>query len=216
MKYLSLPRAIGALAIGLTVMIATTIFAQQLSSTSPGDQETAKLVAAMISKYHISQKSLDDRISGMLLARFVKELDPQKLYFLKSDVDDLAKYRDHLDDLLKLGKVDFAYEVFALYLKRLDERLAVAHKLVDAPHDFSIDETMEIDGDKMAWAADVKEANERWRKRIKFDLLTLNLDKTAPEEARKRLHKRYDTLKNYAHATEDNEVLEMYLTVPLP
>ena len=212
MKYLSLPRAIGALAIGLTVMIATTIFAQQLSSTAPADQETAKLVAAMISKYHISQKSLDDRISGMLLTRFVKELDPQKLYFLKSDIDDLAKYKDHLDDLLKLGKVDFAYEVFALYLKRLDERLAVAHKLVDVPHDFTIDETMEIDGDKMAWAADVKEANERWRKRIKFDLLTLTLDKTAPEEARKRLHKRYDTLKNYAHATEDNEVLEMYLS----
>ena len=212
MKYSSLPRAVGALAIGLTALIATTICAQQLSSNSPADQETAKLVVNMITRYHISQKPLDDRISAMLVGRFVKELDPQKLYFLKSDIDDLARYKDQLDDLVRIGKVDFAYEVFALYLKRLDERLAIAHKLVDAPHDFSLDETMEIDGDKMAWAADVKESNERWRKRIKFDLLTLNLDKTAGDEARKRLHKRYDTLKNYAHATEDNEVLEMFLS----
>lgn len=212
MKYSPLPRAIGALAIGLTVLIATTIFAQQLSSNAPGDQETAKLVSNMISRYHISQKPLDDRISAMLLERFVKELDPQKLYFLKSDVDALSRYRDHLDELLKVGKVDFAYEVFALYLKRLDERLAVAQSFVDVPHDFSIDESMEIDGDLIPWATDVKEINDRWRKRIKFDLLTLNLEKTEGDDARKRLHKRYDTLKHYAHDTEDNEVLEMFLS----
>jgi carboxyl-terminal processing protease len=58
----------------------------------------------------------------------------------------------------------------------------------------------------------VKEANERWRKRIKYDLLALKFDKTGGEDSKKRLHKRYDTLKHYAHDTEDNEVLEMYLT----
>lgn len=212
MKYSPLPRAFGALAIGLTVVVATTMFAQQLSAKSPADQETAKLVATMISKFHISQKPVDDRISAMLLSRYVKELDPQKLYFVKADVDKLADYREQLDDLLKAGKVDFGYEVFALYLKRLDERVAVAHKLIDAPHDFAIDESMAVDGDQMPWAADAKEANDRWRKRIKYDLLMLKLDKKTDEEARKQLHRRYDTVKNYAHATTDDEVLEMYLT----
>jgi carboxyl-terminal processing protease len=212
MKHFHLPRAIGTLAIGLTVLIATTIFAQQFSSNAPADQETARLVASMISKYHISQKPLDDRISAMLLNRFLKELDPQKMYFLKSDVDELAKYRDHLDDLIKRGNVDFAYEVFDLYLKRLDERLAVAKKLVESQHDFSIDESMAIDGDDLAWAADVKEANERWRKRIKYELLMLNIEKTTGEEAKKRLLKRYDTLKRNWHDTEDNEKLELYLS----
>lgn len=222
MKCSPLPRAIGALAISLTVLVATTIFAQQFQN-APADQETAKLVAAMISKYHISQKPLDDRISGMLLNRYVKELDPQKLYFLKSDIDELAPFRDHLDELLKLGKVDFAYEVFAKYLKRLGERIVVAHQLIDAPHDFSIDENMIIDGDELQWAADTKELNERWRKRIKYDLLTMTLEskdskdketkeKTTLEDARKRLHKRYDSVKNYWEKFEDNEQLEMYLS----
>ncbi|MCX7406638.1 MAG: carboxy terminal-processing peptidase [Planctomycetales bacterium] len=207
-----LSRAKTALTVGLMALVATTIFAQQASTTTAADQDTAKYVSSMISKFHISQKPLDDRISAMLVQRFVKELDPQKLYFVKPDIDGFAKYRDHLDDYLKQGKADFGYEVFALYLKRLDERLAVAHKLIDAPHDFALDESMVIDGDQLAWSADAAEANERWRKRVKYDLLTLQLDKVSAEDGRKRLHKRYDTVKRSAHDMEDNEVLEMYLS----
>ena len=143
-----LSRAKTALTVGLMALVATTIFAQQASTTTAADQDTAKYVSSMISKFHISQKPLDDRISAMLVQRFVKELDPQKLYFVKPDIDGFAKYRDHLDDYLKQGKADFGYEVFALYLKRLDERLAVAHKLIDAPHDFALDESMVIDGQR--------------------------------------------------------------------
>jgi carboxyl-terminal processing protease len=212
MLFSPLARAKLTLSVGLLALVATTIFAQQASSPATAEQDTAKYVATMISKFHISQKPLDDRISAMLVQRFVKELDPQKLYFLKSDVDGFAKYRDHLDDYLKQGKADFGFEVFALYLKRLDERLAVAHKLVDAPHDFTLDESMVIDGDQLAWATDSAEANERWRKRVKYDLLALHLDKVSAEESRRRLHKRYDTVKRGAHDMEDNEVLEMYLS----
>ena len=166
----------------------------------------------MITKYHISQKPLDDRISAMILQKFIKDLDSQKLYFLKSDIDGFARYRDQLDDLLKAGNVNFAHEVFKLYLQRLDERLAVAHQWIDAAHDFSLDESMMIDGEQVAWAPDVKELNDRWRKRVKYELLSLELDKVATDEAHKRLHKRYETIKRNAHDTEDNEVLEMFLS----
>ena len=99
-----------------------------------------------------------------------------------------------------------------LYLQRLDERLAVAHQWIDAAHDFSLDESMMIDGEQVAWAPDVKELNDRWRKRVKYELLSLELDKVATDEAHKRLHKRYETIKRNAHDTEDNEVLEMFLS----
>ena len=148
----------------------------------------------------------------MILQKFIKDLDSQKLYFLKSDIDGFARYRDQLDDLLKAGNVNFAHEVFKLYLQRLDERLAVAHQWIDAAHDFSLDESMMIDGEQVAWAPDVKELNDRWRKRVKYELLSLELDKVATDEAHKRLHKRYETIKRNAHDTEDNEVLEMFLS----
>ncbi len=197
----------------VVILVASTIGAQQLNNGNSSEQTTAKLVADMISKHHISQKQIDDRISQMLVKRLLKDLDSQKLYFLQSDIDDFNRYRDQLDDLVvKAGNVDFARVVFDTYLKRLDERVATAHKYVDAAHDFTVDESMSIDGDQIPWATDVKEINERWRKRIKFDLLSMKLDKIAPEEAKKRLHKRYDTVKRTAHDTEDSEVLEMYLS----
>ncbi|MBM4074432.1 MAG: tail-specific protease, partial [Planctomycetes bacterium] len=228
MKFSALSRASSTLMAGLVVIVGTTIFAERLSSAASADQETARLVSEMVSKYHISRKPLDDRISGMLLQRFIKELDPQKLYFLKTDVDNMAKYKDHLDDLLKQGKVDFAYEVYALYLKRLDERIGMAKKWLEAAHDFTVDESMVIDGDQLEWCTDQTDANERWRKRVKYDLLILQLDKvgneenrkgaavpdkgTAVEDPRKRLQKRYDTLKRAAHEMDDTEVLEIYLS----
>ncbi|MDP1798825.1 MAG: carboxy terminal-processing peptidase [Planctomycetaceae bacterium] len=211
---LCLPSRTACCVSGLVVLlVASTIGAQQLNNGNSNENTTAKLVADMISKHHISQKQIDDRISQMLVKRLLKDLDPQKLYFLQSDIDEFNRYRDQLDDLiLKQGNVDFARLVFSTYLRRLDERIAVAHKNVDAAHDFTVDESMSVDGDQISWAPDVKELNERWRKRIKFDLLGMNLDKIAPEEAKKRLHKRYDTVKRNAHDTEDSEVLEMYLS----
>jgi len=211
MRLHSPSRAAGLLTLAVVLIVASTMGAQQLSSNGTPDQ-TAQLVAQMISKYHISQKQIDDKISQMLLKRMFKELDPQKLYFLQADVDELSRYRDHLDDFIKQGNVDFARQMFDLYRQRLDERVAMAHKLIDSPHDFTLDESMPTDGDQLSWSADVKELNERWRKRIKYDLLLLKLDKTEPEEAVKKLHKRYDTLKKTVHEMDDVEVLEMYLS----
>jgi carboxyl-terminal processing protease len=212
MKLYAPSRTTGIIATSVILLVATTIFAQQIGGAQAPEQATVKLVSEMIPRYHISQKALDDKISAMILNKFVKDLDSQKLYFLKSDIDGFARYRDQLDDLLKVGQINFAHEVFKLYLQRLDERLVVAHKLIDAPHDFTLEETMNIDGETLPWCADAKEMNERWRKRVKYELLTLDLDKVAPEEARKRLHKRYETLKRNAHDMEDNEVLEMFLS----
>lgn len=194
------------------LLVATTIGAQQLTNGNANDQQTARLVADMISRHHITQKHIDDRIAQMLFKRVLKDLDPQKLYFVQADIDEFSRYRDQLDDLIKVGNVDFAKLVFDRYLKRMDERVVVAHKLIDAAHDFTIDESMSVDGDAIGWAADVRELNERWRKRIKFDLLNLKFDKVSSEDAHKRLHKRYDTLKRTAHDTEDGEVLEIYLS----
>lgn len=207
-------RSVGVVSVGVAFLVAATMFAQQFGATHAAEQsqQTVKLVSEMITRYHITQKPLDDQISGMILNRFIKDLDSQKLYFLRSDIDSFARYRDQLDDLLKTGQATFAYEAWNLYLKRLDERVAQAHKLIDQAQDFSVDESMSIDGDQMSWSLDQKELNDRWRKRIKYELLTLHLEKTADDDARKRLHKRYDTFKRYEHDTDENEVLERFLT----
>ena len=60
--------------------------------------------------------------------------------------------------------------------------------------------------------ANEAELDERWRKRIKFDLLMLKMDDIDLVEARKRLHKRYHTNQVFLDQTESHEVLELYLS----
>jgi carboxyl-terminal processing protease len=215
------------------MLAATTLVAQQLplpKSKQPGD--IAKLVCQMVEANHISQHKVDDSTSSKTIAAFVKDIDPQKMYFLKSDIDELDKSHAILDDELQKGNVDFAFNTFNLFLQRLDERVAMADKLIDMPHDFAKNESMDVYSkhEDFPWAGSVEELAERWRKRIKYELLAMRLEKkpgdaTAAKDKpnrtpsktdllppAERLHKRYKNIRDNWHKTEEHEVLEMYLS----
>lgn len=176
------------------------------------EAETAKLVVQMIPQFHVSRKGVDDRVSSMLLDSFLKNLDPAKLYFQQSDIDEFAKFRLSLDDSLKVGDVQFGYDVFKRYRERLVVQLTKAHALIDASQDFSVDESMIIKGDDQPWARTQEEIDERWRKRIKYDLLQFKLDDETDEEGKKRLHSRYRTVQRNIEQMKQIEMLELYLT----
>lgn len=205
-------RAVTTLFTGLVLLAATTIFAQQATTPSKNDSTTAQLLCEIITRFHISRSNIDDNISKRLLNKYISSLDSQKLYFLQSDIDEFSKSETDLDDEVKRGDVSFGYKVFQVYLKRLDERTELVHKLIDMDHDFTVDEKMYIDGDDVEWAKSEEEINERWRKRVKYDLLNLILDETEKEEAVKRLHTRYDSLRSTMNQTEKIENLETFLT----
>ncbi len=212
MKFRAPSRAASSLTLGMAVLVATTIFAQQFSTPKTDDQKTASMVVKLIERFHISDERIDDAASAKLIDAFVEDLDPQKLYFLSSDIQYFDKFRNQLDDQLKSGNVEFVYRLFDIYLKRLDERIALAHKLIDAEHDFTTEDTMVIDPDALSWSNTSAELDERWRKRIKYDLLTLKVDGTSLKDGRERLHKRYRNIRKTIAQTEDFEKLEMYLS----
>lgn len=212
MRFKNPGRAALSLSLGMVALVGVTIFAQQFATAQTSDQTTAQLVTEMIARRHISHKRIDDDISERLLNRYLKTLDPQKMYFTQAEVADLQRYKHVLDDQVKAGNVDFAYSTFEKYLQLVDARIVTINKLIDADHDFTVDEEMVVDPDEMDWAKDDAEVNERWRKRIKYDLLSLVIADTELVEARKRLHKRYHNIQTQMHQMEKFEQLEMYLT----
>lgn len=168
-------RALSRLTLALLLFVATTLVAQQLKPEK-ADSDIARLVVQMIEREHMSRHRIDDEVSAKLVDKYIKEFDPQKLYFLQADVDGLARWKTELDDQLKVGNLDFAFDTFNLYLKRLDERIDYAQTLIDQPHDFTIEEEIVIDAKNLPYAASVEELNDRWRKRIKYELLQLKLE----------------------------------------
>jgi len=206
-------RAVRTLVFGTAAVVVASVSARHLCSADQADQETARMVARMIPTFHLSQKAIDNDVSAALVDGYVKELDPQKLYFLQSDVDAFQKSRDSLDDALAVGNVDFAYQVFDVYKQRVTSQCELAHKLIDTDPDFTVDEEMLADPDDRAWATTQDELNERWRQWIKRELLEYKLDDKPVEDARKDLHKRYRNLKLLRiDQQQPIDTLETYLT----
>ncbi len=168
----------------MVFLVATTLLAEHLSAAQ--QTQVAKLVCEMIESTHISQKPIDDSVSAKLVDEFVKTLDPNKMYFLQSDIDRFNKYRTELDDLLKAGNVEFAGIVFDTYLTRLNERMETVHKLIDLPQDFTIKEYLEIDAKDLPWSKTAQDLNERWRKRVKYEFLLMKFEEVKDLAAKEK------------------------------
>lgn len=191
------------------------------------DESTTKLICEMLAENHISHPSIDDKVSSMVFTEYIKGLDSQKQYFYKSDIEQLKLQEKRLDDQLRSGDVSFAFDAFNLYKKRVKERVNVALELIKQDHDFTVDEYLITDGDELDWAQSETELNDRWRKRIKYDILNIKLaneknakdnEKAAPDAEQKPVHdpvdrltKRYERLYTNLGQTKDFEVFEMYI-----
>ena len=131
---------------------------------------------------------------------------------MQSDIDEFSKSKDRLDDTIKNGDISFAYEVFSRFLARVDERITLAEADLNKPEDFNLDEEMIRDPKKTTYSKTPEEAAERWRQRVKYDLLKETADKVPMDEAIKKLTKRYDSIRKSWQQTDNDELLERYLT----
>ncbi len=178
------------------------------------DRQVTLAVSALLKREHLSRHPLDDEISERWLKTYLKTLDPFKVYFMQSDIDEFNEHKDDLDDWAKQGDIRFGYTIFKRFLERLDERVKWVDELLTQPHDFSVNEDMITDPDATTYAKTTAESKDLWRKRIKYDLLVLEADKDKLEgkAAQEKLSRRYHSLGKRMHQTDSDELLEMYLT----
>lgn len=178
------------------------------------DQLLTQIVCEMFQRGHVTRPQIGDEISKRLFNRFLKDLDPSKMYFLQSDIDDFKKQETELDDMLLKGDLSFAYKVYERFVKRIGERVKLIDELLDAKHDFGVKEYLETDPAKIEYAKDADEVRERWRKRIKLDLLLQRLAaKPLPEaEGRQKIRERYHGLAKRIKQLDNYDLMELYLS----
>ncbi len=226
-------RPIRLLSFGLVVLVASAAgsflvaIAPQATAAptqpSASDRQIVGIVSMLMENKHLSRHRLDDEISERTIASFIKELDPLKLFFYQQDVDEFMTQKDRLDDLFKRGDITFAYDVFNRFLKRVDERVNMALALLDQPQDFTLDEEMIRDGDAATYPKTPEEAKERWRHRVKFDILKETADLKADDKDKlsdadaqskvvEKLRKRYTSIRKSWNQTDNDELLERYLS----
>ncbi|MBR0238866.1 MAG: carboxy terminal-processing peptidase [Thermoguttaceae bacterium] len=176
------------------------------------DKQIARIIDILMPHEHLSQKKIDAEYSQRWLDNFIKALDYQKAYFYKSDIEKFQEQVKFMPAWLAKGDIRFAYVIYKTYIVRLDQRMEQVQDLLKQPMDFTVDETICLDRDKLDYPKNAAEALERWRKRVKYDLLILKVDDKEGQEAIDKLSRRYKSFQKRMHQTDSNELLEMYLT----
>ena len=191
----------------------STVF-QPVEASNSNNRLTGSVVKGIVERFvaiHYSQKSLDDTISKEIFKLYLNRLDPGHYYFLEKDIQEFQRYETRLDDMLRRGNIEFALDVFSRFKTRLQQRLQQLEGFLQQEFDFSKDGEWRIKRSEEPYPKDLKAAQEIWRLKIKFDLLTLKLGGTELEEAKNRMMKRVRGLwKDYSQY-DDDDVVSLFL-----
>ncbi|MFT4839734.1 MAG: carboxyl-terminal processing protease [Planctomycetota bacterium] len=152
---------------------------------------TMQAVAKLLEEGHVSRHAVDDTVSNHAFDAMFHALDPQRLIFLQSDLDQLGSERNQLDNYLRAGDLNFALRVQKLFDQRLREASERALQWLAIEPNFSVDESLSTDFKASGFASSTDSLNDRWRRRVKLDRLRLDYDKVPVDKAKQRLTSRY-------------------------
>ena len=169
-------------------------------------------VGRLLEEGHYTHQSLNDEVSKKFLKTYLELLDFSHLFFTQQDVDMLtAKYGTSLDDDVLLGNLKPAYEIYDLYMKRVDDRIVKIKEQVNQPPDFKNDATIELSRQKAVWPKDGAEADAVWRGRIASELLQEHLSEHPIEPGPKLIARRYERLARNVHEQDKDEQVKLFL-----
>ena len=201
------PRSLPVLAVALALLGAPPAHAKS-------DLENVTVsVGRLLEEGHYTHQPLNDEVSRKFLRTYLELLDFSHLFFTQQDVDMLtAKYGTNIDDDVLLGNLKPAYEVYDLYTKRVDERIAKVKEMVkQPPAEFKGDGSIELSRQKAAWPKDEAEADTLWQGRIANELLQEKLSEHPIEPGPQLVARRYDRLARNVHEEDREEQVKLFL-----
>ncbi|MFT3782484.1 MAG: carboxy terminal-processing peptidase [Nibricoccus sp.] len=186
-------------------------------TTSPTlTREIQTLIGVLLEQYHYNHENVHPSAYGQVIPDFMGELDGQRLFFLSTDKDAFTKrYPANwlYNNVSMLGKIDPAYEIYNVYATRAEARIKWIFEELKKDVDLSSKDTYFLDRSKGNWCANQQEADDLWRKRLKFEILQDMLNKKTLEEAKTNIRKRYERMLKNLEDIEAEELSEWFLSV---
>jgi carboxyl-terminal processing protease len=160
---------------------------------------------------HYKYRRFDEELSQRSYTRYFQMLDPGKNFFLAEDIKAFESVENQIPDLLGKNDCRFISDIYTLYLKRMDESLATIGDLLKKPMDFTIEENLETDRQKVGWSGSIEERSERWRKLLKFTALNMRETEQDWTVISNRITKRYALFKKTMQEKTSDEVHALFL-----
>jgi carboxyl-terminal processing protease len=179
-------RWIRALLVSVTLLLAALFVAPApMNATTPEtnseelDQNRARLLTYVLKRQvenHFSGKAIDDSLSQAAFKLYVKQLDYQKRLLLADEVEQLAVFKDRIDDEVQSGRVVLAPLAFRLLGNSITRAEKLVEKALAEPFSFDVKESYETDPEKLEFCQTEAELAERWRSDLKYRTLNRYLN----------------------------------------
>jgi carboxyl-terminal processing protease len=198
-----------------SLALCTILFTAALAAppAPASSRETVAMsVGRLLEEGHYTRQKLNEEVSKKFLQTYLEILDFSHLFFTQEDVDAVtAKYGNPMAGDVLLGTLKPAYEIYALYMKRVDERVAKIKELLKQPIDFKSNATVELSRQKSPWPKNEAEADQLWHGRIANELLQEHLSEHPIEPAPQLVSRRYERLARNVHEQDRDDQMKLYL-----
>ncbi len=179
----------------------------------PDDSRIARIAAAIIERNHYNQQPIDVSVSTNFFAKYLDALDPAHLLFLQSDVQEFARWRPLLAEMvLKTGETAPAEKIFMRFMERILQQVVYVTNLVYTENfDFTGDDRFAVNRKELPRPATLAEAQKIWRDRARFEYLQEKLNKEKPDEIRKIIARRHTRQLKMLQEFDSDDVFQIYL-----
>ena len=197
----------------LVLLLSVCFPAWSIIEYTEQQRDTAVEMVAKLQERHYAKLPYGDELSSQHLDNYINSLDSGKMFFTAVDLADFEQYRSVMDDQLQEGKLDAGFTIFNRYHQRVQDRLNnVSDTLPEtvAAMDFTIDESYPLDMEDRQWAKDQAELDDRWRKQLKNQVLSLKIADKDEDEIVPTLQKRYDRQLQSVTKYNSQDVFQIY------
>ena len=197
----------------LALLLSVCFPAWSIIEYTEQQRDTAVEMVAKLQERHYAKLPYGDELSSQHLDNYINSLDSGKMFFTAVDLADFEQYRSVMDDQLQEGKLDAGFTIFNRYHQRVQDRLNnVSDTLPEtvAAMDFTIDESYPLDMEDRQWAKDQAELDDRWRKQLKNQVLSLKIADKDEDEIVPTLQKRYDRQLQSVTKYNSQDVFQIY------
>ena len=155
------------------------------------DKLLIELLKYVLDKGHYQSLDINDELSKKVYNSYLDMIDPQKKYFLNSDLREFKKFEKLIDDQWLSYDLAFFNLTHTRLIQRINEVEMFLPSLFNSTFEFDIDENINVDFENLTFSKNDKERKERWRKQLKFSTLDLYDIKILDQEKSIKSNKNY-------------------------
>ncbi len=174
-------------------------------------QSDMQFLVNQVLAVHVKYNTIDDTLSRRIFKNYVESLDYGKYYFYQADIKQLSKYELLFDDFIAANDYKAVFEIFKIYKERSDEAMQIFDELMKEDYDFTKDESILVDREKVPYAENKTDMKDRWRKNVKLQLLNYVSSGKSIKDGKLKLEKKYKMMKKRIDEIDEDKLLGMFM-----